>query len=303
MSDSKKELFYDKIPFNDELFPIRINWSLCPASLKDDSVYLGSWHEQLEILYFIEGKAAVECGFRRYICDAGDIVIINPCESHTVFYHSGSPCFHCIMLDPRLYGAAQNDLVGIKYLAQMSNRRLHFNNLVSGNNKAREILLDLIGECRDARTAFEVAVKGDVLRLLAELFRSELRAVRAADEIRRDTVAYMRVAPALTFIAEYYTRPISLEELAKACCINTSYFCRRFREVTGVTALNYINEYRISKAEALLLTTDLSVAEVAASVGFTDGCYFSRRFKELRGFPPSRLRSNIVQSDAQTLSK
>ncbi len=296
VSEREKELYYDKIPFSNELFPIRINWNLRPGPPAEDSVYSGSWHEQLEILYFIEGDAAVECGFRRFICGAGDIVVINPCETHSVVYHSGSPCFHCIMLDPRLYGAAQNDLVGIKYLAQMTNRRLHFNNLVSGNNKAREILLDLIDECRNTRTAFEVAVKGDVLRLLAELFRSELRAVCAADAIRRDTVAYLRIAPALTFIAENYARPISLDELAGACCINVSYFCRRFREVTGVTALNYISDYRISKAEALLLTTDLSVAEVAARVGFSDGCYFSRRFKALRGFPPSRLRSGTGNS-------
>jgi AraC-like DNA-binding protein len=196
------------------------------------------------------------------------------------------------MLDPRICGSTQNDLVGIKYLAQMSNRRLHFNNLVSANKKAREILLDLIDECRGARAAYEVAVKGDILRLLAELFRSELRAVCELDIMKRDTTAYLRVAPALRHIAENYAGAVTLDGLASACCLNKSYFCRKFREVTGQTAVDYITDYRISKAEALLLTTDLSISEIAARVGFYDGCYFSRRFKALRGFPPGKLRDN-----------
>ena len=60
-----------------------------------------------------------------------------------------------------------------------------------------------------------------------------------------------------------------------------------------VTAMAYVNEYRLAKAKALLLTTQDSVSEIAVSTGFADNSYFTRKFKELYGISPSAMRRNV----------
>ena len=72
--------------------------------------------------------------------------------------------------------------------------------------------------------------------------------------------------------------------------MNRSYFCRRFREITGRTAISYVNEYRLTKARALLLTGERSISEVAAECGFPDGNYFSRLFTKHFGETPYALK-------------
>jgi len=55
----------------------------------------------------------------------------------------------------------------------------------------------------------------------------------------------------------------------------------------------YVNEYRLAKAKALLLTTKDSICEIAISTGFSDNSYFTRKFKELYGISPSAMRRKI----------
>jgi len=280
---------YEEIPFSDESFPIRILWEKELSRSFDGSDASDTWHEQLEILYMLSGGAEVECGYRRFIAEDGDIVIINPCEVHSVIYNRSSPKYHCVMIDPKLY-TSNSDISGKKYIEQISNRRVQFNNLIRENQTLRRLTEDMIGECRDMKTAYEIAVKGYIMLILAELFRSELRAIYTNEEIIQKTRGYERIAPALRLIAEFYTRDLSLGELSKACCLDTSYFCRRFKEITGRTAVSYINSYRVAKADALLITTDMSIGEIAAAVGFSDGSYFCRAYKAMRGRSPSAMR-------------
>jgi len=282
---------YDEIPFSDSLFPIRILWDKHLSRSLNGNDSANTWHEQLEILYFIEGGAEVECGFKRFVTGDGDIVIINPCEVHSVNYFNGTPLFHCFMIDPRLYNGGENDICGIKYIEPMTKHHLHFNNLINDNERVKFILCDLITEIKEAKTAYEIAVKGDILKLLAELFRNELRAVCSEEESIKNVRGYEQIAPVLRFISENYFEEIRLQQLSKICCMNTSYFCRRFKEIVGKTAVEYINEYRIAKAEALLMTTELPVSKIAEKVGFSDSCYFARCFKAIRNVSPSELRT------------
>lgn len=282
------ENLYDAISFSSEGFPIKILWDMrLEPDIRDISV--NTWHEQFELLYFVRGGAYVECGFRRFATEDGDIIIINPCEAHALCYRCGAPRYHCIMIDPALYTSGA-DLIVKQYIEPMSKRRLHFNNLIRGNAGVRSIVEELLRECSEKRSAYEIAVQGHIMLLLSELFRGELRAVYSEDEIIRLRRGYEQIAPALRLISETYTRELPLGELAAACMLDKSYFCRKFKSITLKTVVEYINEYRIAKAEALLLTTNLSISQVASAVGYSDGNYFSRCYRKLRGIAPSKTR-------------
>lgn len=286
---------YDRIPFSNELFPIIINTHSRVADTPRGP-FRCSWHEQLEVIYVTEGRVVCECDFTRYECGEGDIIVINPCEAHVVEYLDRPSYYLCLMVDPRLYGG-EGDISGVKYIQPMSDRRLRFRNLITGNTRAKEILIELFEEYKNAAPAYEMAVKGHLLRFLTELFRSEI----AEDGGKRQGDAESSISPALRYITDHYTEEIGLDKLSGACCMNRSYFCRRFKEITGRTAITYLNEYRLAKARALLTSSGRSVSEIAGDCGFTGSNYFSRLFTKYYGVSPIRFRQeNSTKNDTET---
>ena len=96
--------------------------------------------------------------------------------------------------------------------------------------------------------------------------------------------------PVFDRIAAGYPEKLTVTGLAEIAKMSVCYFCRVFKNVTGVTPTRYIGEYRANRAEILLLTTGLPLSEIAQATGFGDECYFSRRFSDIKGVPPSEVR-------------
>ncbi|EPR13026.1 PocR ligand-binding domain-containing protein [Ruminiclostridium papyrosolvens] len=100
--------------------------------------------------------------------------------------------------------------------------------------------------------------------------------------------------PALDYIEKYYTRNISLNNMASLCNISTSYFSKLFRRTIGDNFSNYINRIRIKKARELLETTDIPITNIALDLGFEDSGYFIKVFKKFEGVTPSKFRNDAL---------
>lgn len=87
------------------------------------------------------------------------------------------------------------------------------------------------------------------------------------------------------------SRPIDFEEAARQQGITATYFRSVFKEIVGVSPVDYLNRMRILSALELLQISDLSIAEIAESVGIYDANYFSRLFKKVTGYPPRYFKS------------
>ena len=89
-------------------------------------------------------------------------------------------------------------------------------------------------------------------------------------------------------IEENYTSPISLDELAYLSGRSLSSFKREFQNIYGESPARWIREKRLSKAQQMLRSSSLSVADVAYSLGFENPTHFSRIFKQQYGYAPSQ---------------
>ena len=92
------------------------------------------------------------------------------------------------------------------------------------------------------------------------------------------------------YIWDNYTRKISLREIAKASGLSAPYFSTIFKEEMGENLSDYLNRLRIEKAAALLLTTNMSIGEIAKTCGFEDQSWFSKIFKNNTGYTPGKYR-------------
>ncbi|WP_459568490.1 helix-turn-helix domain-containing protein [Cupriavidus sp. 8B] len=83
---------------------------------------------------------------------------------------------------------------------------------------------------------------------------------------------------------------VSIAEVADACQLSRSHFSRAFRQSTGKTPHEWLLERRLERAAALLSTTELPIAGVAASCGFADQSHLTRSFSKSLGQTPGNWR-------------
>jgi AraC-like DNA-binding protein len=83
---------------------------------------------------------------------------------------------------------------------------------------------------------------------------------------------------------------ISLEELAAECRLSRSHFARAFKRSVGTSPHRWLIKERLEKAKLLLLRTELTVEEVAASCGFYDTSHLTRVFARATRFTPGLWR-------------
>jgi AraC family transcriptional regulator len=99
-----------------------------------------------------------------------------------------------------------------------------------------------------------------------------------------------RLRRAIDFMEAHADRRISLGDLAQAVGLSRIYFAAQFRKATGLRPHEYILRRRIDKAKELLAKTDLSIVEIALTVGFSTQAHFTTVFKGFAGLTPLRWR-------------
>lgn len=96
----------------------------------------------------------------------------------------------------------------------------------------------------------------------------------------------------IEYVHQNYSEDIKIESLCKYLDINKCYFCSIFKKSTGHTFSYFLNSFRVEKSKKLLLNTDLSLLDIAISVGFNNQNYYSMVFKKYTNESPSQYRNS-----------
>ncbi|MCR5487050.1 MAG: AraC family transcriptional regulator [Lachnospiraceae bacterium] len=92
------------------------------------------------------------------------------------------------------------------------------------------------------------------------------------------------------YISEHFTEELTLEGVSAHAGFSKYHFERIFREYTGVTFYQYLQEMRIHYAQTLLSNPELTVTDISGQAGFASCAAFTRAFKKSTGYPPSQYR-------------
>jgi YesN/AraC family two-component response regulator len=108
--------------------------------------------------------------------------------------------------------------------------------------------------------------------------------------IQHLSVSFPQLAEVFRFIASHYREQISLRDVALTVGYSPAYLTNLMQRETGRTVNSWITEYRMAEARSLLLKADLSVNQVATSVGYLDTCHFIRKFRQVHKTTPKAWR-------------
>lgn len=133
------------------------------------------------------------------------------------------------------------------------------------------------------RTYYDQLSRNVIAELL--LLVSQEKAERNASPVKEQIVRRMQ-----EYILYNFRRNITIEELSTIVDVTPNYVTILFKEVIGVTPIQYLHQIRINTAWNLLSETKMSIREVAEYLGYCDQSYFNRMFKKWMGTAPSHMK-------------
>jgi len=143
----------------------------------------------------------------------------------------------------------------------------------------------------------QAITSGLLLVVLAELWREHMQATQTSSGVQSEVLAIAQALRCLESDARYFVTPSAL---AQACGFSTGYFSRLFRQQFGRTPQDHLVARRVARARHLLMESDLSVQQVAQSLGYRDIYFFTRQFKQHVGLPPATFRAAARQCQGGT---
>ena len=148
----------------------------------------------------------------------------------------------------------------------------------------------LMKEIYDTSLNSDASSKMKCISLLYELFSFLMK--DAGSTYKSDIIS-----DAQNLIEHNLSGQISVADLAEKLGINPSYLTRIFKQKHSKSPKDYILDHKIKRAKELLKNTDVSVTDIARSVGFDDPLYFSRLFKKRTTITPTEYRVKKQSKD------
>lgn len=259
-----------------------------------------TFHEELEIKYFYEGGATLLIGEEWIVTQPGDITVANPYEVHStlgVGEHPGKYHLYMVGMDFFAGGSADMDLRQLMITAG-----IRFRHLIRENPQLQGILRKVAVELQEEKPFYRQMVQGLMAVFFAMLLREETQEAGGEGPVGSRIQSTRVIVPALLRMQRGYAQDITVDELAELCGVSRFYFCRIFKEATGMTAMAYLTQCRLKMADILLENTDKKIAEIAWACGFEDESYFSRIYKKHRGCSPREERKARLSYNSSTQS-
>ena len=284
---------YENISFNSGSFPVMAKLGkLCLHTPPGR-------HAEAEIKYFTSGECAIVIDDETITPREGDIVIIPPFRRHYTYSTRGDCRYHLLNFDLNFLKSELICDIDTDFLIPFREGRLIPTPLLKSGDPGHAEAVALFKVLEEKGDFYQFSVKTAMMNLFCTMLKSgsfseigekEWLTARRYSELLR---------PALQYIDDHYRESISTEDLARVCNYNPKYFCKMFKEYTSQTAMDYVSRYRLHKAELELVTTDHSIADIAVCNGFFDASHFSRYYKKMRGFPPSKMRNGSLDRDGE----
>lgn len=271
--------------------------------IKKGANFKRHWHEHLQVYYFIDGMAYLECGLNNFKIVSGNIAIANSNELHYLESLSDNLKFYIIRIEPTFLFSNQVDLLQTKYLAPLALNHIVFDNLIQNDYLILKCIKTILYEYNNKEIGYELSIKANIYQLIVLLLRSHVYKIFSEDEFIERKHSLEKFECIFDLIEEKYMDKITLKELASHVNLSAPHFCRTFKQITGKTTVDFINGIRLDKAIYYLNKTDLNMTEIAMRCGFDSINYFSRLFKKNYNISPTQYRhehkdaSNVFLKD------
>ncbi len=227
--------------------------------------------------YIVDGQLSIVANGERFILNSGDFLILPAGTKHDISLIDDKKC--------------------LLYFADVS---LHFDDnefltvldtpyfvRVGLTNEMFNIFEDIIGTLSVENNHLISVKQSYLISKLLLVFFEHCDDTRMLERKPQQDAVYQTI----DFIKQHYTEKLTVKQLAQMAFLSTTYYSIRFKSLTGLSPIQYVNSLRIKKAQELLETTDMSLNEIVDTINFGDLAQFCKAFKKYCGHTPTKYRN------------
>ena len=272
-------------------FPVGFYTTLVPQHARNMLIH---WHEEMEISRLRRGCLLYDVDRSRYEVREGDFLLIAPDTLHAFHQIPGqeastdSVVFHLSQV-----GIDTDDGCTRRYVMPLREGNLRLPPVIHPEDPYYGQIsecFEALWDCREgSQPCRELRFKAQAFMLLYLLWQLSVGSVQElpARSFRQHED---KLKLALTYIQEHYAEPITIRQLADICGFSQVHFMNIFKAAIGASCIEYLIEYRLTRAAMDLQETDHSVMQIALDNGFQNISYFNRAFKQQYAMTPSAFR-------------
>lgn len=225
----------------------------------------------LLLVYVIRGTFFLELESGKYEAHAGQIAFFDCCQPH--YYHASDDLeFYYVHMD----GPQAHELC--RYINQISGLVIDSKN----NDGILHMIQDMMKlyQSGGSESVFETSAR--IYQMLM-LLNNPVQSPR----LKKNDDSLVRV---VSYIRSHVGKRITLQEMADIAGLSLYYFSHLFKEMTGQSPNEFVIYSRIDRAKVLLLTTNLSIAEISREVGYPNSSNLITLFTRRVGCSPVQFR-------------
>lgn len=274
----------------ESVYPLNIEFYCIPPRPAKPRAH---WHHNLEIscAFTSEGEYIIEGNV--YEVRKGDIFIFNSEENHALGVHPPQIMNNMVInFDPRFIWSLESSLFDARYLSIFLERVHGQDNRIQRESEAAvaiyRLFQEIDEEVRRKRPEYNLMIKTKFLTILAEILRHYSKMDLPMEAPHSQGLALINTV--IEHIDQHLEDGIRLDDLARLCHMNPSYFSTFFKKFMGLSPKEFITRRRIQRAVEYIRTSEKTVLDIAHCCGFNNTSSFNKAFKKMTGKTPSEFR-------------
>lgn len=251
------------------------------------------YHEEFEIVYMLEGILDCQINMEHFICREGDILVIPPGKVHGFNQFEDKSCHYANILFSLNLLEKEDSEIFTTFFKPYLKESIQISNYFPKESKENILLHDSVltlFEHRHEELTEPLLIKSELYKVMSILQKIAPPAETLISTSERNI---KRLMPVFEAIKKNSARSISVPEAASLSNLSESYFMTIFKQVSGSSFINFLKKTRLENARVMLLSTDISILEIAENSGFESVSYFIRAFKEFYKISPLQYRKTM----------
>lgn len=246
------------------------------------------FHNAIEFISIEHGIAEVYVGTAKFKATQGDVVYIPPLCIHSLNGLSADCQISGLVFESEII---PKEIISAKeiYVKGTANNLLISASNPSGN-ALRASVQNAIQEYHNPEGSSNLLLLAELLKITDSIIRFQ--------SVNQPNDDFKRLEPVVTYIRNNYHQKITISDLSAILHICDGHMIRLFQQNLHTTPINYIIDCRLEQAMKLLITTDMSVSDIATTVGFSTTSYMIKLFQERLSTSPLKFRNSKEQIKA-----
>ncbi|MGX4584143.1 AraC family transcriptional regulator [Paenibacillus chitinolyticus] len=285
------EIYNEQINYENPFLSMRV----FQARRDDERTSPWHYHKEVEMLAIVEGELDVYLENERVNLKAGDVVLIGSSELHRDRSSADTTLVYYVFQFDLEHYFDESGIAYLRYFSETQSALSKLNYIFRENPAIRDevfaCIRNIYTEYAGKKVGYEIAISILVKQIVLSLLRSDEK--RLLDY--GNSADLIRLKPVFEYIDRNIDGKVYVDEASKAANISYYYFVKYFKKVLGISFLDYVNFKKIKKAEKILLTQDISVAQVGEQIGMPNMAHFYKTFKKINHCSPHEFRKKMLE--------